>query len=116
VGDRIDLSYIHPGAALDYARHPSGSPSRSIPFVIWLVIVLGALAMIRKGGPSAISSSVVITYLACGGAIVLVATVAPEVVTQMLIVLVILAFLVDIPYLTPGIDWVQARVRTLSPV
>jgi len=44
-----------------------------------------------------------------------VATVAPEIVTQMLMVMVLLAFLVDVPYLTPTFDWVNAKVKTLAP-
>jgi hypothetical protein len=113
-------SKVAPGRAIAYARHPSGSPSRSIPFVIWLVVVLGVLMVIRKNGqgtwqPGADLPASVVTYVVAGGAIVLVATVAPEIVTHALMVLVLLAFLIDVPYLTPAFDKINSKIKTLSP-
>ena len=114
-----------PRRAVSYARHPAGGLStRGIPFVVWLVLLLGALMVIRKKGTGDLASlwpvgsdlpPAVVTYIVAGGAIVLVATVAPEIVTQMLMVMVLLAFLVDVPYLTPTFDWVNAKVKTLAP-
>ncbi len=109
-----------PQNAISYARHPSRSPWDSIPFVIWLVLILGVLMVIRKNGqgtwqPGQDIPAALVTYLAAGGAIVLVATVAPELVTQALMVLVLLAFLIDVPYLTPTFNKINEKISALSP-
>jgi len=111
---------VNPADAVRYVRHPSGSPTRSIPFVIWLVVVLGVLMVIRKNGqgtwqPGTDLPPALVTYLVAAGAIVLVATVAPELVTQVLMVAVLLAFLVDVPYLTPAFSTINSKIAALSP-
>ncbi len=113
--------HVSPARAISYARDPSGGlGTRSIPFVIWLVIILGALMVIRKNGqgtwqPGTDLPAALVTYLAAGAGIVLVATVAPKLVTQALMVAVLLAFLIDVPYLTPTFNAINAKIATLSP-
>ena len=116
-GELDGVARVETGGAVEFRRG-------GIPFVVWLVLLLGALMVIRKKGTGDLASlwpvgsdlpPAVVTYIVAGGAIVLVATVAPEIVTQMLMVMVLLAFLVDVPYLTPTFDWVNAKVKTLAP-
>ncbi len=117
--------HVDPRRAISYARNPSGGlGTRSIPFVVWLIIVLGALMMLRRGSsgenlipwePGSPVPAAFVTYAVAGFGIVLVATVAPEIVTQALMVAVLLAFLIDVPYLTPAFNLVNAKIATLAP-
>jgi hypothetical protein len=112
--------HVDPRRAVAYAKNPGGGFGRSVPFVVWLVLILGALMVIRKQGqgiwqPGSPLPPALATYAAAGFGIVLVSTVAPKLVTQALMVAVLLAFLIDVPYMTPFFNQVNAKIATLSP-
>ena len=103
-----------PRRAGAYAQHPTSGANR-VPFVIWMVILLGVLAAIRRGGPQNIKPSDVETYLVAGGGIVLASTVAPAFVVQTLMAMTVLAVLIDVPYLTPALDWIRGKAASIGP-
>jgi hypothetical protein len=118
---------VSPRGAVRYARHPSGGLGlRSLPFVIWLVIGLGLLMALRRtqGNLTTISTlwqagspmpAALLTYLVVGFGIVLAATIAPEIVTWALLLAFLLAVLIDVPYITPALDWLNGKVSALTP-
>ena len=97
---------VNPSRQVTYAR------SNPVPAAIWLFVILFGLVVVKNGALP--STSQTLTWAIAAVIVVVSATVAPELVTALLLAALVLAVLTNVPLVTGLLDRLGGHVDALA--
>lgn len=109
---RVDPIRHRPPVSVDPRRQVTYVRANPVPAALWIFLILFGLVVIRNGGLPTASQTV--TWALASVVVVVSATVAPELVTAILLAALVLAVLTNVPLVSEILDHIGTRVDQLA--
>lgn len=109
---RVNPIQHRPPVSIDPGRQVAFARSNPVPAAIWIFLVLFGLVIVKNGAlPTPTQTA---TWALAAVIVVVSATIAPELVTAVLLAALVLAVLTNVPLVSGILDHIGARVDQVA--